>query len=747
MATLSKDYLGNIHTFDMLSLPELLEARDLFHNTLISKPSVRATAIGRYLIRKEESLPPAQAEKTPIQRPSRTKPPRTLANSEVRVYSWPCVLVFVDEWISPQEFATGSANPENMVPKVLELPKGIKVPVCTVLAEPLPTGPTVDTPIDFSRSLLGGGSPVLAQVQGLQYVASVGCLVTDSHNVYALTNRHVTGAEGTPVYGLVDGRRMEIGRSSSLQRSRLPFEEVWGPLAGKDTYVNLDIGLITINDLNFWTAEVLGIGEIGDLVDISPGNISSLRLIGSPVRAMGAVSGEVRGTIHGLFYRYKAVRGFQYVADLLIGPRGNESFVTQHGDSGTLWLLETDEDKGRPVAVQWGGTTLTNNGQPGVAYALATSLSSVCDLLNVDLVRDINVGLPTYWGSVGHFTIASIATEQVSNTNLRKLMRANLNNITYKSSYIRKNKPNPTWHNTPVPLTNVPDVIWKRGNPRDPSPWARNSEGPNHFADMDRQRPSDNKTLLELCIENPANISVGFWRQYYKDVSDSSHGLLPFRIWQLYQIMVDAVKAKNALEFVAAAGVLAHYVGDACQPLHISYLYDGDPDPPYTSKKKGGEGVHSAYETLMVNRHIIDIIDGLNRNLPATPPPTLQTGKDAAIALVNLMQRTYTAISSHSPRTIVDTYIGLKKKYHGEDGASDKICDDLWEAFGDKTIGVMADGCMVLAMLWESAWMQGNGDQNIKNLEAVVPEDLDALYKLPDFARSYTLAQIANVLH
>ena len=31
-------------------------------------------------------------------------------------------------------------------------------------------------------------------------------------------------------------------------------------------------------------------------------------------------------------------------------------------------------------------------------------------------------------------------------------------------------------------------------------------------------------------------------------------------------------------KFVCAAGILSHYVGDACQPLHISYLFNGDPD-------------------------------------------------------------------------------------------------------------------------------------------------------------------------
>ena len=54
------------------------------------------------------------------------------------------------------------------------------------------------------------------------------------------------------------------------------------------------------------------------------------------------------GEIHALFYRYKTSGGFEYVSDLLIGPRRPGAaqrpsvapFATHPGDSGTLWLLD-----------------------------------------------------------------------------------------------------------------------------------------------------------------------------------------------------------------------------------------------------------------------------------------------------------------------------------------------------------------------------------------------------------------------
>ena len=57
-------------------------------------------------------------------------------------------------------------------------------------------------------------------------------------------------------------------------------------------------------------------------------------------------------------------------------------------------------------------------------------------------------------------------------------------------------------------------------------------------------------------------------------------GLLPFRVWQYFDALEKFARKKDVERFVAAAGTLAHYVGDACQPLHGSMYADGDPSAP-----------------------------------------------------------------------------------------------------------------------------------------------------------------------
>ena len=121
-------------------------------------------------------------------------------------------------------------------------------------------------------------------------------------------------------------------------------------------------------------------------------------------------------------------------------------------------------------------------------------------------------------------------------------------------------------------------------------------------------------------------------------MGDKSRGCLPFRVWQFFNEMMDAAGKKDMARFVCAAGTMAHYVGDACQPLHISRMFDGDPDDTETVRKRNREtgemedveqpraaGVHSSYEKDMVQRHVFEIIQGLT-GIPASTGVLLRTG-------------------------------------------------------------------------------------------------------------------------
>jgi hypothetical protein len=242
--------------------------------------------------------------------------------------------------------------------------------------------------------------------------------------------------------------------------------------------------------------------------------------------------------------------------------------------------------------------------------------------------------------------------------------------------------------------------------------------------------------------------------RYYTDpkVNDRSKGLLPFRCWQIYDEMVDAVKKRDTTRYVCAAGILSHYVGDACQALHISYMFNGDPAKmeKVTVTKKGvskeielpvAHGVHSAYEDSLVNFHSPEIMAALKKTFQGKThhgqPLNRDGGFGAAKAVLDLMQATFKAIK---PIDIVNAYVPIKKLKPRE------IADHLWAQFGKATTSVMADGARTLAMLWDSAWKEGGGTAKMAARRPIRQAAFKKLYTKPKFLESFNLAEIGKVL-
>jgi hypothetical protein len=778
-----RDYQKAENNYDHLSLKDLLDAQDLYHVHLMRHPHVVATALGRYRIRHDDSWP----GQTPVRHGTGE---RTLENSEVRPYSWPCVLALVDEWVPAAQFCGGKYDPDQIVPKTLYLPDGRRAPVCVVRApRELKTPPT--PPVRFPLNNIGGGRPILARVQGQEHVATIACLVRDGHKVFALTNRHVTGEPGEVLYTLRAGLTERVGVTADKQLTRIPFMDLYPGFVGKNAYVNLDIGLIDIDNLDDWTAQVEGIGTVGPMMDLSVQNLS-LALIGCKVRGRGAAGGLMLGEISALFYRYKSMGGFDYIADFFIGPRGpaaagkaagngkatkkareHAALATRPGDSGTLWLLEPlnppapeKDDAGKsakaaeapylPLAVQWGAQLLASGGAEPQPYALATCLSTVCNLLDVDPVRDWNLDQPDTWGAVGHFSIARRVLDALSRRHpkLVQLMTNNASLVAPEEQTILDSDFKGMGQQEFVHLADVPDFFWKHGQ----QGHSRHFEGPNHFADMD-QKDDHGTDLLTLC-EDPANIDPDVWDRFYDSVHDlltdeeiapEHRGLLPFRVWQIFDAMVGFASEGQAAEFVCAAGVLTHYVGDACQPLHISYLHDGDPLRAVThvvhhqngseeeKKQPLGMGVHSAYEDDMVNAHRSDILDGLAETPQARADELIADGFGAARATVALMRATFQLLP---PPAIVEAYLANQDAHRPRKAR----IEDFWRKFGLKTIKAMQDGTHLLAVLWESAWEAGDGESAVRSTKALTEDKAMEICADRDFLPSLPIGGIGAKL-
>ena len=715
-----------------LSLHDLLEARDAYHVHLINQRNVVATAIGRYLLRGDERDQPPTPGETLKRKPG-AKGPRTLDNVAVTERSWPCVLVFVKDWMDEQDIVE---HPDSMVPRRLYLPDGRVVPTCVVYA-PEPKGPMhVEPHLSFSTSkILGGGYVCMCEVQGQERVASIGCLVSDGDKVYALTNRHVTGSEpGRQLYTMVNGARVPIGVSAARSVGRMPYDEIYpGMPGGRRAEIAVDAGLIEVADVERWTSQVFGLGDLGEVWDVGPESLS-LDLIDEPVRAFGAASGELYGRILALQYRFRTRAGVEFMADALIAPRVDQRHgtTTRPGDSGTLWVKEPDrkDQRGkeglRPVAMEWGGRVFAEGGARAPSpYPLVTFLSNACRALDVDVVVDANTGYEAYWGAFGHFTIGAKACELVEPDDLRAFFMANQSIISFDLEAIKKGDfkegDDPFFA-----LSDVPDRVWKKFQ----KGFIRAREKPNHFADMDQPNPAlGNKTLLGMFEADKKSVDPEVWRDFYEkltDVSPNHMGLLPFRVAQLYRVALEALKQPkpDVPAALTALGVMAHYVGDACQPLHVSMLHDGQTDED--------KGLHAAYEDDMLDTHREELIDQLGEFLTAVDPKPKITGhRNAALALVQLMHETFERLP---PMTILTTYRTAKQQPHRS--------ETMWSALGDKTVECIGEGCRTLAMLWSSAWAEAGAAA--PPAQALSHTSLIDHYMDQDFARSMFLPEFID---
>lgn len=330
-------------------------------------------------------------------------------------------------------------------------------------------------------------------------------------------------------------------------------------------------------------------------------------------------------------------------------------------------------------------------------------------------------------------------------------MRANRPRISFEREDTRASASDKVDASGFVPLEHVPEVVWKKSMTAVFPAGRGGREQPTHFANLDE--PGANGQTLFDRLNAPVDITVTAFQDYYDKLGheqSSERGLLPFRIWQVYDKMVEAASDRRVSEFVCAAGILAHYVGDACQVLHGSYLFDGDParkqqrivrNRDGTEKpvlERFGKGVHSDYEDRMIDERVDTLMGGVDAAIGGQHAmPLVRGGQDAAFAILELMRRTRHRID---PIALIEAYAAPLK---GEGNAPEV----LWNEFGTVTRDAIVDGCQVLAVLWESAWHEGSRRVIDDDLLGAVPvSELVALYSDQLFVPSLPLDEVGRVL-
>ncbi len=193
----------------------------------------------------------------------------------------------------------------------------------------------------------------------------------------------------------------------------------------------------------------------------------------------------------------------------------------------------------------------------------------------------------------------------------------------------------------------------------------------------------------------------------------------------------------DGASFLTAAGCLAHYVGDACQPLHSSQHSDG--------LNGATTGVHSTYGDNMVDAHADDIAAGIGdaiKNLSFKPRP-VGSARDAAKAAMDLM---IFAQQTLPPETICQTYNEARPGGGKSATKAAAVLDALWENCGEQTIEVIAAGAVTLGAIRAAAWSLSEASDDSAWLAEVFDgaKGLMPIYDDKDFLRSVHLSYLGQ---
>ena len=223
-------------------------------------------------------------------------------------------------------------------------------------------------------------------------------------------------------------------------------------------------------------------------------------------------------------------------------------------------------------------------------------------------------------------------------------------------------------------LSNAPDR-WREEEKRAPALAAR---GPDHFFDLDvwgtEALPPDRWAYVE--------------RAGRRRLHPTAVGFLPFAIGEEYGMLLSAFRDVQAGRpggregALAAAGVLAHFAGDAAVPLHATRHHHGWVGPNPEGFTRAGT-IHQWFESALVAR-----ID----------PGEVRAAPDAA--------RTLRDVPAGVRALLDDSLAQVPRLYRLERESRATHDDGPARALARARL---AAGATLLARLWRTAWVRSGG--------------------------------------
>lgn len=199
------------------------------------------------------------------------------------------------------------------------------------------------------------------------------------------------------------------------------------------------------------------------------------------------------------------------------------------------------------------------------------------------------------------------------------------------------------------------------------------AEAIRHFIDLDGYMPAP-------FVEFPRTYDRAVKRIGKRNVE--KYGVLPWVILRFARQLEDALAVKDP-DWVRQAGYLAHYVGDAYQPLHLTVDYDG--------QLSGSKGIHKRFEDGVVDARMEFYEAAITRELAAASPVA-----DLREAVFSALFRTYPA---HRTILAADKVAAAAGKR-----GSRRYDEKLEAATADLIRAQLRDAAVMLGSIWLSSW-------------------------------------------
>jgi hypothetical protein len=245
--------------------------------------------------------------------------------------------------------------------------------------------------------------------------------------------------------------------------------------------------------------------------------------------------------------------------------------------------------------------------------------------------------------------------------------------------------------------------------------WDPN-EGVKHYIDIDNYQQFINEGTIPQTWDSVINI---YGTSFVYD-----QGILPWATLRTYDSLVACMERHDWSQAKYFAADLGHYVGDGHMPMHITRNYNG--------QNSGNTGIHSRYESTMINNYIYQIeYEGYN----------MEVISNVNQYIFDYLYVNYTYVDSV---LMADDYA----KSISENTSSSAYKQALWEKSQQFTIHLFTQASHTLAELIYNAWLQAGspsmtsavnditGSENIPVLYQNVPnpfkESTLIRYSVPD---------------